>query len=578
MTVAPAVSTHVSSPVSAASVAEQLPALPEPSCSPAVDSTVSQPVVPSSGVEADPAKWPVRVLAYWGAETLALFRSVPLAIMLIALLAIATLVGVWIPQEGLVDLADIKRQYGASYQTLKAFGLFNVYSSPWYVALEVLFFFNLLLGSFRWLKPATTAGLKRQFLSVSQLQKASTALAPIAVTAPWPVTLEALRKVLKKRGYSVYVQPDGQPDKPPVPDVSINHSLGETRVYATKGWWTRLGPAVAHIGILLLLVASLYGTLTGFKVQHVAVPGETFRLSAADRLFKNAPAGFWLGQVPPWSIRVQDFHVDYYANKPDTPKQYFCTLDVLDANGKPLRQGETISVNHPLTLGNFTIYQASFAPTGKLFLTLNGQPVAVQADQNFNNRPIAVLPVSASGNRALFVFPFYRQQDAGVTDNNVVVFLHNGKQFEGAAPGKMPTNLRLSEGQSGVIAGVKVGYVKPEIATGLQMKEAPETFWMYLAFFIICLGTVMCFPPQRQLWLALAPVSSAESSQTTSPEVVGLLYWLPKTNKGKHLFQQELARLQLELIQCLAPPGPEDQTLAQSVAVHHQPHARKEPK
>src|SRR5689334_2914634 len=78
--------------------------------------------------------------------SLACFRSIQLAIILISLLALAILAGVLLPQDGLVETAQIKHQFGPNYHMLKAMGFFNVYSSYWFVSLEVLFFLNLLLG------------------------------------------------------------------------------------------------------------------------------------------------------------------------------------------------------------------------------------------------------------------------------------------------------------------------------------------------------------------------------------------------------------------------------------------------
>src|SRR5688572_22814169 len=70
-------------------------------------------------------------------DLLACFRSVQLAIVLLSLLALATLAGVLLPQDGLVETAEIKRQMGQNYRLFKAMGLFNVYSSFWFISLEV---------------------------------------------------------------------------------------------------------------------------------------------------------------------------------------------------------------------------------------------------------------------------------------------------------------------------------------------------------------------------------------------------------------------------------------------------------
>jgi cytochrome c biogenesis protein len=440
-------------------------------------------------------------------EIYRLFRSVQLAIVLISCLAIGVLVGVFMPQEGLVETFEIKRQFGQNYHLLKAFGLFNVFTSPWFLALEILFFFNLLLGSFIWLRPAVTAATTRQFFPVRVIQAAPNAF-------ELPASLEAVTAHLKRNGYRVFADP----------------AASDSRLYATRGQWTRFGPATAHIGILLMLLASVYGAMTGFKAQKIAVPGETFSLVEADTFNTNVAPTFWQGDIPPWKVRVNDFKVQFYKDHPETPQQYYCNLDLLAPGGQVLAN-KTIAVNHPITLGDLTIYQASFAPTGKLFLEVNGKPLTVNANSQFQGRPISMHPLSDT--RALVVFPFFAGQDPGVTKNHVVAFIREGEGFMGAAPGKMPDNLRLPVGQAGEIGGVQVKYVKPELATGLQIKQAPEVLWMYLAYIIICTGTFMCLPSQRMLWLSKDPG--------------GAWHVLPKTNKDKLGFERELLRFKMAL-------------------------------
>ena len=118
-------------------------------------------------------------------------------------------------------------------------------------------------------------------------------------------------------------------------------------------------------------------------------------------------------------------------------------------------------------------------------------------------------------------------------------FYDSGHGFIGAKPGKMPPNLKLLEGQSGVLSGVSFRYVRPEIATGLQIKKGPEVPWMYLSYIIIIAGTIMCIFSQRRIWVAITADEDGQGSR------VMMLY---KTNKARLSFMKELQRLQTELI------------------------------
>ncbi len=459
---------------------------------------------------------------------LACFRSVHLAIVLIAVLALATLAGVLLPQEGVVDVLQIKRDFGANYRIFKAMGLFNVYSSYWFIAVEVLFFFSLLCGSFQWLKPAYLAATRKTFYGPQYIQASPQKLAYHSTDAIDPVTSQVSR-LLRQKHYKVHKAPASQ-QKP-----------GQVLLYACKGNWSRLGPVVAHFGILMMLLASVFGVFFGFKAQKLAVPGETFSIRDSQMFKPNVDESVWLGSVPDWKIRVNDFRIEYYPegqapNAMAVVKQYFADLSVLDKSGKETKR-EVISVNHPLSVGDTVLYQASFNPTGKLFMEVNGKPMKLETNTNFMNRPVSLTELG--NGKALMVFPFFVQQDPNVTRNYVVVFLRDQHGFVGAKPGKMPPNLKLLEGQSGVLSGIRFRYARPEIATGLQIKKGPEVPWMYLAYIIIISGTIMCIFSQRRIWVAVTADEDDHGSRVT------MLY---KTNKARLSFMKELQRLQTELI------------------------------
>ncbi len=484
---------------------------------------------------------------------LACFRSVQLAIVLLSLLALATMAGVLLPQEGIVELQQIKRDFGPNYRMFKAMGLFNVYSSYWFVALEVLFFFNLLFGSFQWLKPAYLAATRNTFFSASYIKNSPQRLildSPESVEA----TLGRVSGWLRKQRYAVHQAPTSQ------------QNADDRLIYGTKGNFFRFGAVVVHSGILLMLLASVYGVFFGFKAQKLAVPGETFALPDSQMFRTNIDPSIWLGSVPEWKVRVNDFRIEYYPEGQSpgnnaVVKQYYADLSVLNAQGKETKR-ETISVNHPLTVDDTVLYQASFNPTGKLFVEVDGKPLTLETNTEFMNRPVSLTELP--NGRALLVFPFFVQQDPDVTRNNVVIFLRDAKGFVGAQPGKMPPNLRLREGESGELSGMRFKYVRPEMQTGLQIKKGPEVPWMYLSYIIIIVGTIMCVFTQRQVWVAVTPAAEGQGAQ------LALTF---KTKKAKLSFMKELQRLQMALRQA----GYTDALLVASAPAVSEPSAEKVP-
>lgn len=467
--------------------------------------------------------------SFWK-EFLNCFRSIHLAVILLSLLALGTIIGVVMPQEGMVEVAQIQQQYGMNYKFLNTLGFFNVYSSFWFITLQILFFFNLLIGSFKWLKPATLAAIQKTFIPPTlMLQKPEA----FSLLQPAEGSREAVEhqvaQVLKKFRYRT-------------------HQDGQGNLYACKGNITRLGPCISHLGILLCLIAGLYSCFFGFKAVRMIAPGQQFGITESDTFKTNVPMSIWQGSIPNWKIFVKDFHVEFYKDHPDTAKQYYSTLQVRSPEGKVLQE-QIISVNHPLIYDNTTVYQASFAPTGRFLVNVDGKPMTVAVNNQFNQRPISLTPLEDGS--TLIMFPFFAQQDPGVKENSAVFFVRRpGEAFGGQ--GRMPENIRLPQGRSGQLKGKTITYLRPEMSTGLQIKKAPEVPLMYLSYLIIIIGAILCFFSQRQLWICLEEVAPGKIQ----------IMMHPKTNKGRLSFRNELFRLQTALSDLISKSHQQKETLS----------------
>lgn len=470
------------------------------------------------------------LIRFFQRDILPVFQSVQLAIVLLSLLSLGVLGGVLMPQEALVDPLAIKTQFGMWYKPLKALGAFTWFTSPGFLALESLFFISLLCGSFRWLKPAWIAATRTWFYDAPTMQ-ARQAHTWFETTAT-PETLQAqLQQWFKTHRYKV-----------------SQNTAATLQLYATQGRWSRLGPVIAHTGILLMIVFSVFGAFTGFKAQQLLTPGQAFFLNKPDKLIPNMPMPFWQGSVPDWGLRLKTFSVERYAARPDVVKQYTSELEILDPDGRVIGN-QAISVNTPLFKGDVSVYQASYLPTGKFFLTINGKPQTLSINSQFQNREVITAPLNTlvpGGPKepALIIFPFFVQKEPQAQTDHIRVFLHQNGRFLGeSAPGqpaKMPQTLRLEPGQSGTLGGLQIGFQQPEVATGLQIKKAPETWPIYAAFAIICFGTALCFFSQRQWWVAIEP--------TDLPGRYRVVLF-GQTNKAQLSFAQERQRL----LQALAP-------------------------
>lgn len=470
----------------------------------------------------------------WFWQTL---RSMELAVVLLVVLALACLLGVLFPQTATTALTDIQRQFGAAYPWLQALGLFQVFSAPWFLALEGLLFASILVGSFRWLRPAFNSATLVTYMAATHIRATATGtMLPLPALSSSQQAFQGLVNHLAKAGFRVHVAP---------------HS---NRLYVHRGNIGRLAPIVAHLALLLILLAALYGGFTNFTAQVLQPPGQPFSLAQSPVFNRSVPEPFWLGRIPQWRVVVQDFHIRYYPQRPTVAQQYYTTLKIVSPPdergqaGRVLARG-SLSVNQPFQFDGVTFYQASFAPTGRLFVEVNGKPLVVALSQQLNGQPYAVVPLTPTSQ--LLLFPFFRHSDQ-VPTNHLQVFYQQAGRIVGL-PAEEPSkggprpsasgatsssakqatpSLYVPEGerQARLFHGQRIRYIQPEWATGLQMKSAPEVPLMYAGFILLSVGVLLALVVQRQGWLHLCQDELSGQWQ---------LWHYTKTRKQKARFRQQ---------------------------------------
>ncbi len=408
-----------------------------------------------------------------------------LAIVLLIVLGLACVMGSLLPQENVVALDRIQYQFGDFYPYAKAMGWFTLFSSPWFITLEALFFASVSLGSFHWLKPAYKQITQTVFLSKPNIEAFTRHKLNLPLESQTlPQALVQLEQTL---GFRFHVR-----------EVSTSQWL----LSAQKGWLGRVGPMVVHTGIVLLLAACLVGAFTDFLGQHLAAPTEKFFLSEASVLTTSTPRPWWFGKVPAWQVRIDDFTMRFYQKAPTKVEQYETKLSILDpATGQPLASG-ALSVNHPFHYDGVSFYQASYQPTSGHFVKIGTAPTEkLIATETLVGRPYVKKKIS--NHLTLWFFPLSRLTD-GVQRNQLQVFA----QVDGVLKGfgqkvslARKESVSLIEGEAPIrFKGVPLQYVKPEIATGVQFKGATEVEAIYWAFILLALGFLMSQIPHWQVW------------------------------------------------------------------------------
>jgi cytochrome c biogenesis protein len=194
----------------------------------------------------------------WGWRQL---TSMRIALILLFLLALASVPGSMLPQEG-TDPAGVQQYYTAHpglAPLLNHLGLFNVFAAPWFAAIYLLLFASLagcvvprtfrLAGSARTLPPRAPRHLTR----LPRSAEYACTLAPARAA-------DVAAQVLAGRGFRLR-RPDG---------------TGEAWVSAEKGYLREAGNLLFHLALLGVLVSVALGGLFGYKADRLLVQGTTF--------------------------------------------------------------------------------------------------------------------------------------------------------------------------------------------------------------------------------------------------------------------------------------------------------------
>jgi cytochrome c biogenesis protein len=422
----------------------------------------------------------------WRHQVVAILANLKVAIAILLLIALFSILGTVIEQGQPLDFyRDNYPEHPAlfgflSYKVLLAIGLDHVYGSWWFLSLLMLFGTSLI---------ACTSNRQIPILKASQrwfyyTKPQSFAKLPLA-TEIVGGNISNLVQSLQRKNYKIYEAGD--------------------RLYARKGLVGRVGPIVVHASMLLILVGSIWGSLTGFVAQEMIPSGQTFRVQ------NITEAGVWsANQIPKdWSVRVNRFWIDYTANgKID---QFYSDLSVVNNDGKELDR-QTIHVNKPLKYKGINFYQANWDIYAIKF--------------TLNNSPILQLPVRKlepkNGGRQVWGtwIPTKPDLSAGITlitpDLQGTFLIYDEK-------GELLTTVRTNG--SAEVNGVTFTLKEAIGSTGLQIKADPGIPIVYAGFGLLMLGVVMSYVSHSQVWAL---------------QVGDRLYVGGKTNRAQVSFEAEL--------------------------------------
>lgn len=193
--------------------------------------------------------------------------------------------------------------------------------------------------------------------------------------------------VLKEQRYRVLQEADGR----------------DIHLYADKNRYAKLGTFPFHLALILILVGGIVATQYGFRDQEfIVVEGDTLAV----------------GHNTGLSVRLDRFEDTYVPM--GVASQYKSNLTLFD-NGKEVKTG-AITVNHPLTYHNATIYQSDFGTAKQFSITdatgnvvyQGASPIGIFNFKGNPDAPAGVISLPTIGGQLVFagadIAPFNQPQ------------------------------------------------------------------------------------------------------------------------------------------------------------------------
>ncbi len=405
------------------------------------------------------------------------FASVPVATVLLFVIAAASVGGSLIEQESMLSTVQAPGDYYAARYgpvmgtVLFKTGMTHMYSSWWYLTLLFMLGISLIICSLErfvplWKavqrpNPAPDEGFVRHL-------KNHFSFRPHQADAP----MVALAEALKARRYRV-VEKDG-------------------RLYADKGRWGRWGPYITHIGLILVLVGAMMRAIPGaYFDQFIWVrDGEIVKVPNTD-----------------FFIQSEKFVAEFYDS--GAPKLYKTEARILDGEGKELLRHDIV-MNEPLTFRWVELYQSSFKQElGKAIVSLNeresGKEIGTFELDLLQPKPM--YEVGGYKIRVVDYFPDFGLDSAGKPTSKSSQVNNPGVVAEITTPdGNSFTNwyfVMYPEMEFDPSIPVKFKTLDMGVVstTGLTVKMDLGVPVIYLGLLIVTLGTFATFYiPHRRYW------------------------------------------------------------------------------
>ncbi len=380
--------------------------------------------------------------------------SLRFAISLIIFIAISSGIGTFIPQGNnknfYIDIFDDAPIFGfLNGEKVLKLQLDHIYTSFWFLFTLILLCISLAACSFRRQVPSLKASLKWiEYKSEKKFSKLKLNSSH-QINENQDHILKA-DLLLKNRGWKTYKY--------------------KSHISARKGLIGKIGPLVVHIGLIVLLIGSAYGSFTSQSKEQYLLPGEGLDLINESTNSKAI-------------VKLVDFSIERESD--GIPKQFISKLDFSSEDLK-LNEIKTAKVNHPIRFKGLTIYQADWA-ISNVVLEIDNILYQLQLKEipEIGNQVWGVLVELGSKTKKNFLLT--------IDNENGPLKVSNIENFS-------EDNLFINDEPLEVNSS-KLSLKKIIPSSGLIIKNDPSVPFIYFSFILIIFGTIISLIPTNQLWI-----------------------------------------------------------------------------
>ncbi len=380
--------------------------------------------------------------------------SLKFAISLIIFIAISSGIGTFIPQGNnnkfYIDIFDDAPIFGfLNGEKVLRLQLDHIYTSFWFLFALILLCISLAACSFRRQVPSLKASLKWiEYKSEKKFSK-------LQLTSSHQITegkdhISKADLLLKKRGWKTY--------------------KFKSHISARNGLIGKIGPLVVHIGLIVLLVGSAYGSFTSQSKEQYLLPGERLNLINEGT---NSKA----------NLRLVDFSIQRESD--GIPKQFISKLDFFSEDLN-LNEIKIAKVNHPIRFKGLTIYQADWA-LSNVVLEIDNILYQLQLKEipEIGSQVWGVVIELGSETKKKYLLTI-NNENGPLKISNIENFAENFLYLN-----EDPLEINTS----------KLSLKKIIPSSGLIIKNDPSIPFIYFSFILIIFGTIVSLIPTNQLWI-----------------------------------------------------------------------------